>query len=158
MFALALVLATLLAAQPQLFSFAGISLASDLKSVAARYPNSSPQASYISIAPKDSHDHISAIEISGSGPGRRIRIAFEMQKSDGRPTYPSCRDVEMKLTRAYGRPHQIRRFSEEASRRADRAWRSETEELVLLCFDAGRGRLYAEAVQITARQGKTIPR
>ena len=132
------------------FSFAGIGLSSDFQAVAARYPHSSPQGNYLSLAPEDMHDHISAIEVSGTGSTRRIRIAFEIPMASGQPEYPGCATVEAKVTDQYGRPQAIHRFSEEASPRADRIWRSRTEELTLICF-AERGRLWAEAVQITPR-------
>ena len=133
------------------FSFAGIGLDSDFAAVAARYRHSTPQDSYISIASEDSHDHISGIAISGSGPTRRVRITFETRSSGQRPDYPACAEVQAKLARLYGPPRQIRRFSEEASRRADRVWRSRAEELVLICFEGAQRKFYAEAVQITPR-------
>jgi hypothetical protein len=132
------------------FSFAGVSLSSDFKTVAARYRRSTPQDNYISIVPEDSHDHISAIAISGNGPTRRVRIAFEIRRAKGLD-YPACAEVEAKIVRAYGAPQQIRTFDEEASRRADRIWQSKTEQLDLLCFRMPGGRLLAEAVQIVPR-------
>jgi hypothetical protein len=134
--------------QVPIFSFAGISLKSDFRAVAARYPHSSPQSEYILLAPEDRHDHISAIEISGTGSTRRVRIAFEIQAPSGQPEYPKCATVQARLAEQYGRPQAIRRFMEEASPRADRIWRSRTEELILICF-AERGHLWAEAVQIS---------
>ena len=103
------------------------------------------------IAPEDSHDHISSIAISGTGPSRLVRIGFETRPDGQHPEYPTCTDVEAKLVHLYGKP-RIRRFTEEASRRADRLWRSRTEELTLICFDfRGEGRFFAEAVLITPR-------
>ena len=138
-------------AQARPFSYAGVSLASDFKAVAARYPHSTPQDNYVRLDPADIHDHISAIELSGDGPSRRVRILFEIQESDARLRYPLCRDVEKKIASTFGRPNQIRRFAEEASPRADRIWRSDTEELTLVCFGDGGGIFRAEAVQITRR-------
>lgn len=142
-----LVLAT---AQAKPFSYAGIGLGSDLRSVAAQYPHSTPQTSFIRLAPQDIRDHVSAIEISGAGPTRRVRIAFETEGPQG-PAYPRCSTIETRLVTEFGPPQEIRRFSEEASRRADRLWRSKSEELALLCFTGARGGLWAEAVQITPR-------
>lgn len=134
------------------FSFDGVGLSSDFKTVAARFPHSTPQDQYVSLAPQDIHDHISAIEVSGTGRSRRVRIGFETRSKVGRLDYPTCAGVEAKLVAQYGRPQEIRQFQEEASPRADRVWRSPSEELTLLCFREVRGRrLLAEAVEITAR-------
>jgi hypothetical protein len=134
------------------FSFAGVGLASDLRTVAARYPHSEAQASSIRLAPEDIRDHVSAIEISGTGPTRRVRVAFETEGPKGVPEYPRCGTIEARLIAEFGAPQEIRRFSEEASQRADRLWRSTSEELALLCFTGARGGLWAEAVQITPRE------
>jgi hypothetical protein len=133
------------------YAYAGVSLSSDFKVVAARYPHSLPQDSYVRLEPEDAHDHISAIEVSGAGPSRRVRVTFEIEETTGRPRYPRCSEIEAKLVSTYGAPQEIRRFSEEASLRADRIWRSETEQLVLLCFRGVGGAFWAEAVQITPR-------
>jgi hypothetical protein len=132
------------------FTYAGVGLASDLASVAARYPHSTPQGDYIRLEPTDIRDHVSAIEVSGTGPSRRVRVGFETQDSSGRPDYPRCRAIEAGLVARFGRPRDIRRFSEEASPRADRVWRSATEELTLVCFREA-GAWWAEAVQIARR-------
>ena len=137
-------------AQTPAFSFDGVSLGSDFPAVAARYPHSTPQDGYVSLAPEDVHDHISAIEVSGNGPTRRVRIAFETRGPAGQAEYPRCATIEGQLVGRFGRPQEVRRFMEEASPRADRVWRSLTEELTLICF-AERGHLWAEAVQITPR-------
>jgi hypothetical protein len=133
------------------FSYAGVSLESDLAQVAARYPHSTRQGDYLRLDPQDVHDHISSIEVSGSGLGRRVRIAFELQDASGRPRYPRCKEIEARLLTPFGAPKEIRRFSEEASLRADRVWQSDREELALLCFRMSEGPLLAEAVQITRR-------
>jgi hypothetical protein len=136
--------------QAPVFSFAGVSLSSDFQAIADRYPHSRPQSEYVSLAPEDVHDHISAIEVSGTGSTRRVRIAFETRGASGRADYPRCAAIEAQLVGRFGRPQAVRRFMEEASPRADRLWRSQTEELTLICF-AERGHLWAEAVQITPR-------
>jgi hypothetical protein len=148
------ILPLLLASAPKQaasFSYAGVSLESDLTQVAARYPHSTPQGDYLRLEPQDVHDHISSIEVSGSGLARRVRIAFELQDAAGRARYPRCEEIEARLVAPFGAPKEIRRFSEEAALRADRVWRSDTEELVLLCFRMSEGLLLAEAVQITRR-------
>jgi hypothetical protein len=138
-------------AQAPSFTFAGIGLESDLKAVAARYPHSTPESGYVRLAPEDIHDHVSSIGISGTGAGRRVRITFETDGPSGGPEYPRCKTIESKLIAQFGAPHDIRRFSEEASQRADRIWRSQSEELTLLCFKGARGTYWAEAVQIARR-------
>ena len=136
--------------QPTTFSFDGVGLESDFKTIAARYAHSTPQDHYVLLAPQDVHDHISFIEVSGAGRTRRVRVGFEIQREGRRPDYPTCASIEARLVKPYGPPHQIRRFVEEASPRADRIWRTDAEEMTLICFSA-RGRLLAEAVQIVPR-------
>src|SRR5262245_6536591 len=101
-------------AQVRPFSFAGVGLQTDFKSVAARYPHSTPQDQYITLAQQDVHDHISAIEVSGSGQTRRVRVAFETHPNGRQADYPTCVAIEAQLVRQYGRPHLVRRFMEEA--------------------------------------------
>ena len=137
-----------LASQPAPFSFAGVTLDSDLDQIAIRYPHSTRAGQYIRVAPEDSHDHISAIEISGAGPSRRVRISFEIRREGQRPDYPTCAQVQRKLEQQFGPPGRIRRFAEEASQRADRHWTHRAEALMLICFAGAGGRLFAEAVQI----------
>ncbi len=133
------------------FTFDGVGLGSDFKAVAARYSHSMPQDQMVSLVPEDVHDHISHIEISGSGRSRRVRIGFETRKGD-RPDYPACAEVEAKLVARYGKPQTIHRFMEEASPRADRIWQSSAEELTLICFThPGKRAVLAEAVMITNR-------
>jgi hypothetical protein len=133
------------------FSFDGVSLQSDFRDVAARYSHSTPQDQYVSLDPRDIHDHISMIEVSGTGRSRRVRIAFETRPDGQHADYPTCAAIEARLVTRFGRPQEIRRFYEEASARADRIWRSPTEELTLICFTGARRRVLAEAVQITPR-------
>lgn len=143
---------TPLIAQVQPFTFAGVGLQSDFKTVVARYPHSRPQDQYVSLDAQDIHDHISAIEVSGAGPTRRVRIAFETHPAGKRVDYPSCAAVETTLVQRYGPPQDIHHFVEEASPRADRVWRSATEELTLICFKGPGRQFLAEAVQITPRR------
>ena len=49
--------------QASTFSFDGVRLSSDFSAVVARYPHSTPQDRYVSLAPQDIHDHISAVEV-----------------------------------------------------------------------------------------------
>jgi len=137
--------------QAPTFSFDGISLQSDFREVAARFPHSTPQDQYLSLTPEDVHQHVSSIEVSGSGPNRRVRIGFETRPEGEHPDYPACSAIEAKLVWQFGRPHAIRRFHEEATVRADRVWQSPTEELTLICFVGARRQALAEAVLITRR-------
>ena len=137
-------------AQGKSFGYAGIGLGSEPEAVAARHPGSTLQGDYLRLAPDDTLDHISAIGISGTAATRRVRIGFELTQATGSPTYPRCSAVEARLGRDFGSPQEIRRFTEEASPRADRVWRSPTEEMTLICFRDG-GVLRAEAVLITPR-------
>ena len=61
-----LLLVTTVQATP--FTYDGVGLRSDFKTVAARFPHSTPSDGYVRLAPEDVHDHISAIEVSGTGP------------------------------------------------------------------------------------------
>jgi hypothetical protein len=77
--------------QTPVLSFDGVSLGSDFAAVAARYPHSTAQDGYVSLAPEDVHNHISAIEVSGTGPTRRVRITFETRGARGQAEYPGAR-------------------------------------------------------------------
>ena len=144
-----LALAVLAQAQtrPSPFTFDGVGLDTDFKAVAAKYKNSERQDAYVRLSPADVHDHISSIEVSGTGATRRVRIGFELESPKG-PVYPTCAAIEQRITKTYGKPDDIRRFSEEATPRADRVWKSAAETMTLLCFQQ-RGQWLAEAVMIT---------
>jgi hypothetical protein len=150
--AAALAVVAVLAGQVPHFTFAGLDLDSDLDSIAKRYPQSTRVGDYLYVSPRDCKTSISGIELSGAGPTRRLRIAFESRGSNGRPVYPVCGDVQRGIEKSYGKP-MVREFSEEASRRSDRIWRSAGEQMTLICF-ANPGRatpLFAEAVVIVPR-------
>jgi len=148
---LLLVQAGLLSAQEPSFTYDSVGLTSDFSTVARRFPHSVPQDQYVSLVPEDIHDHISAVEVSGQGAIRRVRIAFETRPDGEHPDYPACAVIERQLVARYGKAHEIHQFMEEASPRADRIWRSRTEVLTLICFQDAPGELLAEAVQITPR-------
>ena len=133
------------------FSFAGVDLDSEFDRVAARFPHSASQGQHLSIAPADVHDHVTAIDMSGHGQSRRVRISFEQQRPGGALDYPACERIEAILVRAYGRPTSVLRFTEERTTRADRVWQSAGEEMRLVCFSDKRPGFLAEAVQITRR-------
>jgi hypothetical protein len=138
------------AVQAAFFSFAGITLDSNLDEIARQYPHSQRAGEFIYLAAQDSRDHMSGIELSGAGPTRRVRVSFETRGAGARPKpdYPACADLQRTLERQFGPPGAIRTFSEESSQRADRYWQHDSESLTLLCFKGPDGRLLAEAVQI----------
>ena len=148
--ALPALLITVGLAQGKSFTYAGIGLGTELPALAVRHPGATLQGDYLRLSPDDTRDHISAVGISGTGTARRVRIMFERTSSAGSPVYPRCTEVETRLGRDFGSPQEVRRFTEEASPRADRVSRSSTEEMTLICF-RNRGVFRAEAVQITPR-------
>jgi purine nucleoside phosphorylase len=133
------------AQQPKGFSYLGIGLTTDLAVLAREYPHSLRTGEYIYVAPQDSRDHVSGIEVSP----HRVRISFESRADP--PQYPACAPIEKQLAKDFGAPQSIRRFDEEATRHADRRWSSPREELTLVCFVGPRGQLVAEAVVISPR-------
>jgi len=148
--AAALTAAVVTAAQARVFSFAGVGLGSDLSQVARRYPRSLKNGDILYVDPADTTDHISTIALSGAGPSRRLRVTFELERG-GRKDNPACADVQRMLDAQFGVP-TIRTFREEAVERADRQWRSATEEMTLVCFAGPRRAWLAEAVVINALQ------
>ena len=139
-----------LAAQAPVFLFGGVGLASDLSQVARRYPHSLRNGDILYVDPADTTDHISTIALSGAGPSRRLRVTFELERG-GRKDNPACADVQRMLDAQFGVP-TIRTFREEAVERADRQWRSATEEMTLVCFAGPRRAWLAEAVVINPVQ------
>ena len=134
------------------FTFGGVGLASDFKTVAARYPHSELGDGYIRVSPQDTHDHIGEISISASGKTRFVRIGLEIPEDGKRGlSYPQCSRVEKGIALRYGQGQPPNRFREEAVWRYERSWRSATEVMTLRCFQVpGEARL-AEAVVIEAR-------
>jgi hypothetical protein len=137
-----------LARQAPGLTFSGIGLGSDFDSVASEFPHSERGGGYIYVSPEDSRDHIYGIGISGAGDNRLVRMSFERRRERGRPEYPACAAVQSRIAGQFGRPDRSRRFSEEATERWDRVWVRGREELTLMCFRNGSGRLWAEAVVI----------
>ena len=133
----------------QEYTYAGIGLGSDLDSIAEARPESRLVGSYLYVAPSDATDHIYGIEVS-TGAARRVRLGFERRTEDG-PEYPTCSEVQQRITPRYGDPTSLEEFAEEASERSDRHWRGERETLILVCFRDGAGTLRAEAVMIYPR-------
>jgi len=130
----------------QSFSFAGVSLDTDLESLAATLPLSLRTSGYIRVAPEESTHHIGSIEI---GP-TRVRIGFELRDEAARPVYPACEPIHAELVARFGEPVEARSFHEEAMERLDRLWRTETEELALVCFRSDE-EFRVEAVMIHPR-------
>jgi hypothetical protein len=94
------------------FEFAGLGRATAIQDVAKRYPNSLVSGGYVSVSPKDTHDHIFGIELFGPQLSYRFRINFESPDRK----YPSCEVVENSILLTHGKPTQIREFNEGARR------------------------------------------
>lgn len=126
------------------FEFAGLSRATTLQEVAKRYPNSVVSGSYIHVSPKDSHDHIFGIELSGPI-SQRLRISF------GSPDhkYPPCEAVERRVAARHGPASEVREFNEEAMRNRYLVWKLKLETVQLQCFRSDATAAYlAEAIAV----------
>jgi hypothetical protein len=126
------------------FEFAGLGLATTLQDVVKRYPESVVSGSYVHLSPKDSHDHIFGIELSGPI-GRRLRISF------GSPDhkYPSCDAVERRVSTRHGPATEVREFNEEAMRNRYLVWELKLETVQLQCFRSDATAAYlAEAIAV----------
>jgi hypothetical protein len=130
-------------------SFAGIGLGSDINQVATKFPNSKRVRDYIYVAQQDVRDHVFGIELSGAGPGRRVRLSFE--RPSGPPQYPTCEQIQAMIEAGYGPPGSIQSFAEERQRRSDRHWQRSGERLTLQCFSVHERGWFAEADVITPK-------
>ena len=146
-------LITVLFAQASAFTYSNLGLDTDLVAVERRYPRSTHVGDHIQIAREDVRDFVTGISLSGNGPSRRLRIAFEAQLANGTNSYPRCAEIQRDLERRYGPPQSVRRFNEEASPRSDRIWKNAREQMTLVCFEPARGNtsLRAEAIVIVRR-------
>lgn len=127
------------------FEFAGLSRATTAQNIAKRYPNSTVSGGYVSVSPKDTHDHIFGIELFGPQLSYRLRISFESPDRK----YPSCEAVEKSILLTHGKPTQIREFNEEASRNRYLIWELELEAVQLQCFMVDKNAGYfAEAIVV----------
>jgi hypothetical protein len=146
--------ALLLAAAPALgaepFAYAGIGLDATAGSMRAKFPNSKVAGDYVHVADQDSRDHVYGIGIPGAKKPRSVRVSFE-RPGGSRPGFPKCKVVEARLRAGFGAPHEIRKFAEERSPRADRVWKGARETMTLVCFAGPNGELLAEAVVIAEK-------
>lgn len=140
----------LLAANPcavaATFEFAGIGRATTQHDVASRYPNSTRSGHILNVSPKDSHDHVFAIELAEGNPAGRLRIGFA--SPDNR--YPGCQAIERSVIARHGPPAGSREFREEATQNRVVTWNLEDETVRLQCFrSGGSGAAYAaEAITV----------
>ena len=141
----------LTAAQPERFSFAGLSLTVTMKDLLLKYPTSTVSDQRISVSAEDSHDDIGAIAVSDMGPGPTVTIYFERLQRNGDPVYPPCAKLLSGLERRYGRPGSTMDAQEEEARNRRFVWNTSTESLTLSCFRMPRQPLYAERITITTR-------
>lgn len=136
------------------FTFHGIGLGSDLAAVATRYPGARYSGDTIYVSASASRRE-TVIQLSGTGPTRRLRISFEARGGGDRAVYPACADIHGELETRYGAPAEVRNVVEEASPRSDRIWRIANEEMTLVCFREPPRRaitgLFAEAIVIVPR-------
>ena len=140
---------TVLAAQPESFTFAGLNLKTTMADLKKRYPNSVAVDTLIYLSDEESHDHISTIGVSSNGPARTLTITFERRR-EGRATYPSCGQSLSRLKERYGTPANVLDAQEERALKRRYQWTTATEALTLDCFRMPRQPLYAERLTIAS--------
>jgi hypothetical protein len=152
---LALLASSLLAAQTETFTFAGLSLKTTMAELKKRYPRSTALDTLVYLSDEESHDHISTIGLSSSSGARTLTITFEPATFERRrrgrvATYPSCEKSLSRLKGRYGNPADVVDAQEERARNRRFEWKTSTESLTLNCFRMPRQPLYAERLTITA--------
>jgi hypothetical protein len=98
---------SLVAAQTDPFSFAGLGLNTTMGDLQTRYPRSTALDTLVYVSKEESHDHISTIGVSSNGVARILSISFGREQRGGRPTYPSCEKLLAVLTGRYGTPANV---------------------------------------------------
>jgi hypothetical protein len=146
---LALLAGSVLAAQPESFTFAGLNLKTTMADLKKRYPSSIALDTLVYLSDEESHDHISTIGLSSNGAARTLTITFERRRR-GRATYPSCGQSLSRLKERYGNPANVMDAQEERVRNRRFEWNTSTESLTLSCFRIPRQPLYAERLTITS--------
>ena len=147
-------LAATVSALADSFEFAGLSRATTVQDVAKRYPNSTVSGYYVYVSPKDTHDHIYGIALSGPTSNNRLRISFESPDRK----YPPCKDVERTIVLKYGAPASVREFREEAAQNRYLVWKLELETIQLQCFRFGKNAGYsAEAIAAHPTESRKAP-
>ena len=142
---------TVLAAQPEFFTCAGLDLETTLADLKKRYPSSVAVDTLVYLSDEESHDHISTIGLRSNGPARTLTITFERRR-EGRVTYPSCGQSLSRLKERYGSPANVVDAQEERALKRQYEWTTPTEALTLDCFRMPRQPLYAERLTIRSRQ------
>ena len=145
---LALLAWSVLAAQPESFTFAGLNLKTTMADLKKRYPSSTALDTLVYLSDEESHDHISTIGLSGNGAARTLTITFERRRG-GRAAYPSCEQSLSRLKERYGNPANVVDAQEERARNRRFEWNTAMESLTLNCFRMPRQPLYAERLTIT---------
>jgi hypothetical protein len=142
-----------LAAEP--FAYAGIGLDATAASLKSRFPNSKFADNTLSVAPKDSRDHVYGVQLAAPGKKpRSVRISFERPAGGGggpAAAYPKCKVLEARLRAANGNADEIRKAADARPPRADRVWKRARETRTLICFAGPGGESLAEAVVIVER-------
>ena len=146
---LSLLACSVLAAQPEPFSFAGLNLKTTMAELKGRYPRSTALDTLVYLSDEESHDHIATIGLTSTGAVRTLTITFERQRG-ARATYPSCERSLSGLRERYGNPAHIVDAQEERAQNRRFQWNTSTESLTLHCFRMPRQPLYAERLTITS--------
>ena len=140
---------SVLAAQTESFTFAGLSPRTTTAELKKRYPRSTAVDTLVYLSDEESHDHISTIGLSSNGAARTLTITFEQQR--GRTaTYPLCEQSLSRLKERYGNPANVVDGQEERAQNRRFEWNTPSESLRLHCFQMPRQPLYAERLTITS--------
>ena len=142
---------SVVAAQTESFTFAGLSLETTMTDLKKRYPRSTALDTLVYLSDEESHEHISTIGLSRNGAARTLIITFERQRR-GRATYPSCGRSLSLLKERYGNPTRVTEAQEERARNRRFEWNTATESLTLDCFRMPRQPQYAERLTIASRR------
>jgi hypothetical protein len=149
LFAFVLVAGPAVAAQPEPFTFAGLSGDTTIAELKQRYPQSVVVGQLVYVSARESHDSISTIGMSSTGARRNLTVTFEQRQPSGSPTYPACEKLLSTLTARYGPPNVIE-AQEERARNRRFEWKTSTESLTLGCFQLPSQPLYAERLTIAS--------
>lgn len=141
---------SVLAAQTDSFTFAGLGLNTTMAELKQRYPKSHAVEALVRLSDEESHDHISTIGLSSNRGVRTLAITFERQQRGRKPTYPSCDSLQAPLRERYGDPASIVDTQEERARNRRFEWKTPAETLTLRCFRMPRQPLYAERLTISS--------
>lgn len=139
------------------FEYAGLSLKTDLRSSAlkGKYPASNIQEHIIYVSKTDSHNYIHQIRWQTSDGKDEISISFEKPRDElrgGEVGYPKCDEITKRLVRSYKAPIEKDPWNEEAMVHHEKIWTSQTEELMLDCFNMNdEGELLADLLRIRSK-------